>query len=72
MEIKHQISNNEVEIKCFSIISNPKDRHYGEKCGRLLMKKNSKDKAAGQIKCQRCKAIYDIVDGKITLISRGD
>ena len=60
------------DIRCFNIISNKKDKQYGEKCGRLLIKRNSKSNVAGQVKCGRCKAIYEIVDNKIKLITRGE
>ena len=72
MDMKHSISNSDTEIRCFNVVNNPSDNRYGEKCNRLLMKKNSQDKAAGQIKCPVCKAVYEIIDDKICLISRGN
>ena len=72
MDVKKQIPKSDTEIKCFNIITNKKDKHYGEKCNRLLLKKNSMDRAAGQIRCPRCKALYEIIDNKIKLISRGE
>lgn len=60
------------EIKCFNIITNPKDKKCGRECGRLLIKTNSMGKVMGQIKCPRCKAIYDITENKIKMISKGE
>ncbi len=70
MEPKKQIKSD--EIRCFNIITNKKDRRYGLQCNRLLLKKNSKGKVSGEIKCSQCGAKYEIIDGKIILIDRGD
>jgi len=59
------------DVKCFNIISKQTDRKFGEECGRLLLKKNSIGKVEGEIKCNRCSALYDIRNGKIYLIERG-
>ena len=58
------------EIRCFNIISDKRDKRFGLKCNRLLLKTNSKGRVAGQIKCPRCGALYEIIDGKIRLIKR--
>jgi len=69
MEVKQNIMNTN-DVKCFNIVSNPDDKRFGLECGRLLLKKNSAGKVAGEIKCNRCHALYDIKDGKINLIER--
>lgn len=63
-EIKH------MDVKCFNIISDPNDKRFGQECGKLLFRKNSEGMAAGQIKCNRCKALYDIKDNEIIFIER--
>lgn len=58
------------DIKCFNIISNENDKKFGQECGRLLLKKNSENEVAGEIKCNRCGALYDIKNNNIRLISK--
>jgi len=64
------MSNLEHEIRCFNIISDKRDKRFGLQCNRLLLKTNSKGRAAGQIKCPRCGALYEIINNKIKLIKR--
>lgn len=68
-ELKHSIKN-EIEVRCFNVIKNEKDKRYGLPCGQLLMKKNSLDQAAGEIKCKSCKAVYEILNSETILIER--
>jgi len=69
MEVKKKANGN--DIKCFNIISNTNDKKFGQECAKLLLKKNSVGKVAGQIKCSRCHALYDIKNDDIILIERG-
>lgn len=55
-------------IRCYNIIKDKHDRRFGLECNRLLMRRNSDGKAAGEIKCPICGALYDIKDDKIFLI----
>ena len=68
-ELKQSIKN-EIEIRCFNVISNEKDKKYGLTCDQLLIKKNSLDEVAGEIKCKVCKAKYEIIQSEIILIER--
>lgn len=67
MEYSKKIKSN--EIRCFNIIHNERDNRFGLECKRLLLCKNSNQKAAGEIKCPRCGAYYEIIDNKIKLIN---
>jgi len=60
------------EIRCFNIISNEKDLRFGQRCNRLLLRKNADGQVAGNIKCVCCGAQYEIIRNEIKLISRGD
>ena len=69
MDIKKTVEDSK-DIRCFNIVSNESDKRFGLECGRLLLKKNSLGNVAGEIKCNRCNAIYDIKDKNIILIER--
>lgn len=64
---KKKLDENTDEIRCFHYIGSASDRQYGQRCDRLLMKKNSRNEAAGEVQCGRCKALYELVDGYIIL-----
>jgi len=72
LSIKKRINKNENEIRCFNIITNIKDRKFGEQCDRLLIKKNNSNNVAGELMCMRCKAIYEIDNNYITLKKRSN
>ena len=72
MDFNKRVPNKSIEIRCFNIIGNRKDKHFGEKCNRLLLCKNSDNQVAGEIKCPRCHASYEIIDGLIKITNRGD
>ena len=58
--LKEKLKSTELEVRCFNIIQNEKDMAFGEKCGRLLICRNNQGQVAGEIKCPRCGALYDI------------
>jgi len=70
MEIKKTLPQTR-EVHCFNIINNKKDKKYGMVCERLLICRNSDNSVAGEIKCPRCSALYDIKNDELILINRG-
>lgn len=72
MIIKRRIQEKKHSVKCFNIISKERDPKIGMECERKLLNKNSDGKVAGEIKCLRCGAIYDIKDGELILINQGE
>jgi len=72
MEVKEKIASHQVVIRCINIISKETDIKYGEKCNQRLLHKNSNGDVAGEIKCPRCKALYEIRDGFLILIERNN
>jgi phage FluMu protein Com len=52
------------------LIEDPDNVKFGLECGKLLMKKNSAMKVAGEIVCPRCKTHYEIKDNKISIINK--
>lgn len=68
MEFQEEIKQKEQVIRCFNIIDIKSDPKYGLKCNQRLIHKNSNGEVAGEIKCRRCKALYDIKDNKLILI----
>lgn len=69
-EIKRKILKDQIVIRCFNIISKETDPKYGEACDQRLLHKNSKKQVAGEIKCRRCNALYEIMDGFLILKER--
>lgn len=65
MILKQRIKTH--EIRCFNIVTNPRDSRYGLECTRLLICVNSDGDAAGSIKCPRCGALYEMKNGYIYL-----
>lgn len=70
--IKHKISNDTKQIKCFNIVWDENDPKFGFACERRLLDKNSNGEVAGEIKCLRCQAIYEIKDNELILINNGE
>lgn len=68
MELKEKIKRHQIVIRCFNIISKETDIKFGEKCNQRLLHKNSNGDVAGEIKCPRCKALYEIRDEYLILI----
>ena len=60
MILQRQITKEQTEIRCISAITKDNDKKFGEKCGKLLLKVNSRGRAAGEIQCSRCHALYEI------------
>lgn len=67
MIFQKRLLNKTSEIRCFNIISNEKDKHYGLSCNRLLLKKNSEGNVSGEIVCPVCKAKYEIKNDYLIL-----
>lgn len=59
---------NSIAVRCINIISEKSDPKYGLKCNQRLLHKNSEGEVAGEIKCKRCGALYDIKEDKMFLI----
>ncbi len=70
MEVKEKINTEKRVVRCFNIISREKDPKFGLKCKNTLIYKNSVGEVAGEIKCIRCGAIYEMIDGYLKLIKR--
>ncbi len=60
MILQRLITKDQTEIRCISPITKEKDKKFGEQCDKLLMKVNSRNRAAGEIQCSRCHALYEI------------
>jgi len=72
MIIKKKIQEKIKAVRCFNIISNDGDPKFGMECERKLLYKNSQGEVAGEIKCLRCGAVYDIKNGELILINSGE
>jgi len=72
MILKKKIQTKIRAIKCFNIISNEHDPKFGMECERKLLYKNSNGEVAGEIKCLRCGALYDIKNNELVLINSGE
>lgn len=72
MILKKKIKTKALAIKCFNIISNEGDPKFGMECERKLLHKNSQGEVAGEIKCMRCGALYDIKNGELILLNIGE
>lgn len=70
MEIVEKLSRNQKAVRCFSFIGNERDKMYGLRCNKILIYRNSTGQVAGEIKCTRCGAIYDITDNKMILVRK--
>ena len=68
MDWEEDIKQSDKVIRCINIIDIKSDPKYGLKCNQRLIHKNSDGNVAGEIKCRRCKALYDIKDNKLILI----
>ena len=55
------------KVRCYWMIKRKSDQKFGETCNRVLGEVNSKGQIAGKFLC-RCKAEYEIIDGKQNLI----
>jgi hypothetical protein len=69
-DINHKIPKGQHVIRCFNIVSKESDIKFGQVCDQRLLHKNSDGKVAGEIKCPRCKALYEIQDDKLILKER--
>ena len=67
MILKTKIGNS-IEVRCVNIINKKTDPKYGLKCNQRLLHKNSEGDVAGEIKCKRCGALYDIKNNDLILI----
>ena len=72
MILKKKINEKTRVVRCFNIISEESDPKFGLECERKLLHKNSEGNVAGEIKCLRCHAIYDIKNGDLILINSGE
>ena len=72
MDIKKKISTKSRAVRCFNIISDESDPKFGMECERKLLHKNSIGIVAGEIKCLRCGALYDIKEDDLILINSGE
>jgi hypothetical protein len=72
MILKKKIQEKSIVVRCFNIISDDQDPKFGMECERKLLHKNSDGQVAGEIKCLRCHAVYDIKNGDLILINSGD
>lgn len=66
-QIKFDADN---RVRCYYLIMKQSDRHFGTQCNNMLMQANRNGEVAGKVKCSRCKAVYEFVDGKQILIKR--
>ena len=57
------------DIRCPYIETRKGKRKFGQKCGWILMKRNSAGEAAGEVVCKECKAKYEVINN--TLIYLG-
>ena len=72
MILKRQIKASEKFVQCINIIWDKGDPKFGQTCGRRLIHKNSGGEVAGEIKCIRCGALYDIINNYLILIKNGE
>ena len=72
MILKRKIQTKKKAVRCFNIISRERDSKFGMECERTLLLKNSNGDVAGEIKCLRCGAIYDIKNDELILINSGE
>ncbi len=72
MILKRKIQTKIEAIRCFNIVSKGHDPKIGLECERRLLNKNSNGEVAGEIKCLRCGAIYDIKNNELILINNGE
>jgi len=72
MILKQKIATATKQIKCFNIVHDENDPKFGQACERRLLDKNSSGEVAGEIKCLRCQAVYEIKDSVLILINNGE
>ena len=69
-DIKRKIPKGQHVIRCFNIVSKETDIKFGQVCDQRLLHKNAAGNVAGEIKCQRCKALYEISENYLILKER--
>lgn len=69
MTLKKRVHNVHV-IRCFNMITDERSARFGLTCNKRLIDKNSEGQVAGEIKCPRCGAVYEIKNNVIYLLER--
>jgi hypothetical protein len=72
MILKQGIKSSQIVVRCINIIKKESDPKFGLTCEQRLIHKNSQGQVAGEIKCRRCGALYEIINDELCLIKRGD
>jgi uncharacterized protein YbaR (Trm112 family) len=67
MIMQQKIKETQTVVRCFNIVSKSTDPKYGQICEQRLIHKNSAGEVAGEIKCRRCGALYEIKDNYLIL-----
>jgi len=68
--ITKKIPKDQYVIRCINIVSKESDIKFGETCDQRLLHKNADGVVAGEIKCPRCKALYEISKNLLILKQR--
>lgn len=67
MKARRKISKETTTLRCFNVITNEKDPKFGQVCWARLLHRNERGEVAGNVTCQRCGALYEIVDNLLIL-----